>query len=432
MIWTVATSLLLLLNYVKGHGHMIEPKSRNYRASVDVDWNNCLINGGGCNNPNVPKKEDSPQSMNNNGGTVNSQCGAKQGGSTNYDFPPAWNGQPLNWQSQAVYSQGSIITTKVAITAYHKGFFEFYACPRNQPNTEACFKQYPLTFVQDKLYGAVKDNNYPMRAYASPLAASPMNFEFLMKLPNGLSGDVLIQWIYVTANSFNPPGYTKYPFPWPNGFNNLPEGIGERFWNCAEVTMTGGAPVPAPIPAPVSVPIPAPVSAPVPSPVQKPVSTPTSSGTCGNGNRGNGVCANGQCCSQWGWCGTTSAHCSGGAPPVSTPVAAPVPAPVSSGTCGGGNRGNGICSNGQCCSQWGWCGTTSDFCVGSVTKLGDWSVCTWSSQCSSNCCSGKYSGGVLKCTPLGSGFNPSLNGCVNRRLINLNNATASNDNIDPA
>ncbi len=32
---------------------------------------------------------------------------------------------------------------------------------------------------------------------------------------------------------------------------------------------------------------------------------------CGNGNRGNGVCADGTCCSKYGWCGTSTDHCSG-------------------------------------------------------------------------------------------------------------------------
>jgi chitinase len=33
-------------------------------------------------------------------------------------------------------------------------------------------------------------------------------------------------------------------------------------------------------------------------------------GTCGNGIVGNGNCATQNlCCSQWGWCGTTDAHC---------------------------------------------------------------------------------------------------------------------------
>jgi chitinase len=52
-----------------------------------------------------------------------------------------------------------------------------------------------------------------------------------------------------------------------------------------------------------------------PTPATKPTQTnptPTPSGTCGEGNRGDGVCANGQCCSQWGWCGTTSEHCKNG------------------------------------------------------------------------------------------------------------------------
>jgi len=287
MFLSVAATLFLLLKHVQGHGHMVEPKSRNYRAWKDVDWNNCLVNGGGCNTLDVPLKEDSPQSMNNNGNAVVSQCGAKQGGGTNYDSPPAWNSQSLNWQSQAVYQQGSTITVKIAMSAYHMGFFEFYACPRNQQNTQACFNQNPLTFVADNLYGAVKDNNYPVRAYASPQAplvsstdqpASVMNYEFQMKLPSGLSGDVLLQWIYYTANSFNPPGYTQYPFPWPNGYNNLPSGIGERFWNCAEVSISGTA---SPVAAPVSTPVSSPVIAPTITTV-KPTSRPSLSPTLNN------------------------------------------------------------------------------------------------------------------------------------------------------
>ena len=115
-----------------------------------------------------------------------------------------------------------------------------------------------------------------------------------------------------------------------------------------------------------------PVPAPVPTPVKAPVPTPVKA-------------------------------------PVPTPVKAPVPAPTSSGTCGNGIVGNGKCSNGQCCSKWGWCGTTVDYCG---AKLGDWAACSTSSQCSNGCCSKKYSGGALKCTPLSSGFDPKANGCV--------------------
>ena len=80
-------------------------------------------------------------------------------------------------------------------------------------------------------------------------------------------------------------------------------------------------------------------------------------GTCGGGNRGNGICPQaGLCCSKWGWCGTSAAHCDVASGGGST----------TGGTCGGGNRGNGICPQaGLCCSKWGWCGTSAAHCVGS-------------------------------------------------------------------
>jgi predicted carbohydrate-binding protein with CBM5 and CBM33 domain len=67
-----------------------------------------------------------------------------------------------------------------------------------------------------------------------------------------------------------------------------------------------------------------------------------------------------------------------GTAPAPSPVSAPVAAPTTSGT----------------------------------GSLGDWSVCSSSNQCRNQCCSGRYSGGVLKCTPLASGFDPVANGCV--------------------
>jgi len=105
------------------------------------------------------------------------------------------------------------------------------------------------------------------------------------------------------------------------------------------------------------------------------------------------------------------------------PMPAPQPTPSASGTCGNGNRGNLICANGQCCSQWGWCGTSSAHYGGgggTVSKLSDWSTCSVSSQCNSRCCSGKYSNGVRKCTPLGSNFDAVSNGCVSGRLLRGN------------
>jgi hypothetical protein len=34
----------------------------------------------------------------------------------------------------------------------------------------------------------------------------------------------------------------------------------------------------------------------------------------------------------------------------------------STGNCGGCDRANGLCSDRSCCSQYGWCGTTTEYC----------------------------------------------------------------------
>ncbi|KAH8710045.1 hypothetical protein GQ44DRAFT_661884 [Phaeosphaeriaceae sp. PMI808] len=90
-------------------------------------------------------------------------------------------------------------------------------------------------------------------------------------------------------------------------------------------------------------------------------------GTCGAGK----TCANsafGNCCSQYGWCGSTSDHCGTGCNPSAGTCnggnGGTTPKPVSTdGTCGG--SGGKTCANsafGNCCSQYGWCGSTSDHC----------------------------------------------------------------------
>ena len=94
--------------------------------------------------------------------------------------------------------------------------------------------------------------------------------------------------------------------------------------------------------------------------------------------------------------------------------------------CGDGNVGNGQCFNGECCSSWGWCGTSEEHCSpssdddgttgdegddGDGTLLGDWELCSVSSECTNGCCSSQYSDdGQLKCTPLDGGFDSNI--CV--------------------
>ena len=92
--------------------------------------------------------------------------------------------------------------------------------------------------------------------------------------------------------------------------------------------------------------------------------------TCGNGSPGDGVCADGTCCSQFGWCGTSAEHCGGGGGGGSSgggsggvPAPGPGPSP-GGGTCGNGSPGDGVCADGTCCSQFGWCGTSAEHCGG--------------------------------------------------------------------
>ncbi|OUM64766.1 carbohydrate-binding module family 18 protein [Piromyces sp. E2] len=100
-------------------------------------------------------------------------------------------------------------------------------------------------------------------------------------------------------------------------------------------------------------------------------STPVSTvkDRCGEGY---GKCANeNACCSQYGWCGTESAHCGTGCQPKYGLCGNVNSIPVSTvkDRCG---EGYGKCANeNACCSQYGWCGTKSDHCgTGCQPKYG--------------------------------------------------------------
>ena len=166
------------------------------------------------------------------GGTLG-QCGIKLGWGLSrgkldqsyrdYDVPLNVHGDVMPRNIQADYSEGQIVTLASNIVAYHRGHLEFRACPITwgEAPTKECFEQHPLEFVEDVLYGSVKDERYPERAYLAPTNVPPsqavnydvhssptgaqdpgMRFVFRMKLPDGLSGHlVLLQWYYLTANT---------------------------------------------------------------------------------------------------------------------------------------------------------------------------------------------------------------------------------------
>ena len=110
---------------------------------------------------------------------------------------------------------------------------------------------------------------------------------------------------------------------WPNQVTC--NGCGSNTGAASTSTPTPTVPTPTPTPTAPPTPNPTPTA-----PVTAPVSSTGGGATCGSGNRGNGICSGGLCCSQWGYCGSGPAYCKGS--PVSAPVAAPVSSPTGGGS----------------------------------------------------------------------------------------------------
>lgn len=72
-------------------------------------------------------------------------------------------------------------------------------------------------------------------------------------------------------------------------------------------------------------------------------------------------CPDSQCCSKWGWCGYTDEYCGVGCQAGFGNCGLDSALPVSTDAqCGPGVGKR--CSDSLCCSQYGWCGSTSDYC----------------------------------------------------------------------
>lgn len=80
-----------------------------------------------------------------------------------------------------------------------------------------------------------------------------------------------------------------------------------------------------------------------------------------------------ECCSQYGYCGTTADHCATTPSTIATAqsddgVSASSASTGGTTACGGGVVGNGICINpNECCSEYGFCGTSGEHCSTDTT-----------------------------------------------------------------
>ena len=191
LLCSTATFLLLILiqvlhvlqvqvvvaNSSTGGGYLTSPRSRNYIAYQ----HNKIFPSSTHPLSSLSENEPTPHSL---GGQTS--CGTANGNERNYNSPKSRMGQVMPLNIQGIYSSQSESedgtdsatgstgtgtgTIDVTINLFNTdggGHFEFSACPITFPDvpTEACFEKYPLTFVRDNHYGAVKDMNYPNRAY---------------------------------------------------------------------------------------------------------------------------------------------------------------------------------------------------------------------------------------------------------------------------
>ncbi|KAL7521899.1 hypothetical protein ACHAWX_006594 [Stephanocyclus meneghinianus] len=250
----IGFGLLYTLESVHGHGYMTGPRSRNWLAFQETVW--------WPQTENDPQPETCPHCLNRGGSLA--ECGIAQE-MRNYDTPKNALGGPMPTNIQATFTQGQDVIVNVTLTAHHKGHFEFAVCAisSGEVPTKECFGQNKLTFVEDLIYGANYDPNYPYRAYVAPVdvvvdgeyvpnygtTEGLMDFSFKMRLPPNVYGDlVLLQWYYLTANTCIHNGYAEYN--WPDGWRDdslsaslcgdvSPDGDGgpEQFWNCAETRI---------------------------------------------------------------------------------------------------------------------------------------------------------------------------------------------------
>jgi len=175
---------------------MKEPKSRNFVSNqIGATYNT--------ETPGVPLREYTPQGLNSN----TNVCG-KEGGSIDYDLWLDMQGNPMPWESQATYTIGQEIRIDTLVTAHHFGHFEVKACGNGRDSTQACFDANPLEFVEDDAYGMPKDEIYKGRAM---LYGDGVEFSYKFKLPDNIAGsEVLLQFVYWTANTCKYDGYDEY------------------------------------------------------------------------------------------------------------------------------------------------------------------------------------------------------------------------------
>mmetsp|Transcript_29531 Transcript_29531/g.44735 ORF Transcript_29531/g.44735 Transcript_29531/m.44735 type:complete len:413 (-) Transcript_29531:135-1373(-) len=363
--------ILLAASSADAHGYLKSPRARNVVAKEDgANWASTAAE-----RQVLYPKEYCPHCLN-----LQAPCG--KFGNQDYSRPLSMAKTPVPRYPQLILNEGDTqLTVEVVLTAHHKGHFEFKACPykeKGEKIAQSCFDDYPLLVVSDDFYGMSPDPDFPERAYIPSLSQWNLQSEgsggslyrYTLQLPKDLpSGNILLQWHYLTANTCIYSGYDSYAFPsdWGNmGYKGKPycqmplslDGLGlpEQFWNCAEIYMEGNNDEGGDD---------------VDNSSSDSIDENNNSQVisyCGNGRINDGICPNDQdCCSPYGYCGRSSQHCVTSGNPV-------LQAPSTNNYCGGGYIRTGKCRNpNHCCSPYGYCGSTAAYCQSSPNYYPSWS-----------------------------------------------------------
>lgn len=236
---------------VHGHGYIVNPISRNYYSHLHG-----LPSPEFDRVPGVPDAEYCYHCLNTK--KAGSVCGTSEQG-IDYD---AWldsTNNPMPWNHNGnIYQEGAIITFESYLQSHHTGHLELKVCNKGRNCTQADFDTNPLEFVSDTLYGMPKDEKYPHRGYYyGSQEFNDQAFRSKWKLPTNFRGEqVLLQWLYVTANSCSPKGYADYYEThnyldqsfWNSQLRTCADAIDfppifytgdspERFVNCAEIAI---------------------------------------------------------------------------------------------------------------------------------------------------------------------------------------------------
>lgn len=217
---TVAKAVVAYLAVVGGHapgahahGYLAQPAARNVQRNSDY-CPHCL-NGGG---PWLVYASGRPGRHGLCGDPWNGPKHHEAGGK--YATPP---------RVAAVYRAGQTFRARVKLTANHKGRWSLRLCPvpgggsasaERRALTQKCLDAHLLRRADGK----------------GPFTRVPENrSDFVVKyrLPRGLRCKrCVMQWTYETGNSCNPPGIRGSGLPSCAVSTN-----GERFWNCADVSI---------------------------------------------------------------------------------------------------------------------------------------------------------------------------------------------------